>query len=171
MGDEPSEKAHGLRSESSYSVSYRRRSGRDARTGGYVEFDLRSAPGPLSLRLRYWGAEYRRRFRILANDQPVANEVLDGNRGNKFVDVDYPIPATALTGKTLRIRIEPEKGYSAGPVMLPLLYNNFAVVLGLQALDDLAWHGSQDRVVVPLKRVFGALALGCLLWVLVRLLG
>jgi uncharacterized protein len=116
LGDESSEQAHGLRSESSYSVSYRRRSGRDARTGGHVEFDLRSAPGPLSLRLRYWGAEHRRRFRILANGRPVATEVLDGNRGNRFVDVDYPIPAAALGGKTLRIRIEPEQGYSAGPV-------------------------------------------------------
>jgi hypothetical protein len=50
------------------------------------------------------------------------------------------------------------------------LFGFFAVVLGLQALDDLVWHGSQDRVAVPLKRVFGALALGCLLWVLVTLL-
>ncbi|KAF1723048.1 glycoside hydrolase family 127 protein [Pseudoxanthomonas wuyuanensis] len=116
LGDESSEKAHGLRSESSYDLSYRRRKGRDARTGGYIEFDLRSAPGPLSLRLRYWGGDYRRRFRILANGRQIAFETLDGNRGNAFVDVDYPIPATALRGKTLRIRIEPEKGYSAGPV-------------------------------------------------------
>ncbi|WP_454828928.1 beta-L-arabinofuranosidase domain-containing protein [Pseudoxanthomonas wuyuanensis] len=116
LGEESSEQAHGLRSDSSYSLSYRRRSGRDARTGGHVEFDLRAAPGPLTLRMRYWGGEYRRRFRILANGRQVAFEVLDGKLGNAFVDVDYPVPAAALKGNTLRIRIEPEKGYSAGPV-------------------------------------------------------
>jgi hypothetical protein len=57
-----------------------------------------------------------------------------------------------------------------GNVAMAGLFGFFAVVLGLQAMDDLVWHGSQDRVGVPLKRVFGALAVGCLLWVLVTLL-
>ena len=57
-----------------------------------------------------------------------------------------------------------------GNVAMAGLFGFFAVVLGLQATDDLVWHGSQDRVVVPLKRIFGALAIGCLLWVLVALL-
>ena len=116
LGEETSEKAHGLRSESSYGVEYRRRKGRDARSGGFVEFDLRSRPGPLTLRLRYWGGEHRRRFRILANGHPVADEVLTGDRGIRFVDVDYPVPAAATRGDTLRVRIEPETGFSAGPV-------------------------------------------------------
>jgi hypothetical protein len=50
------------------------------------------------------------------------------------------------------------------------LFGFFAVVLGLQALDDLVWKGSQDRVAGPLKRVFGALTIACLLWVVVTLL-
>jgi len=57
-----------------------------------------------------------------------------------------------------------------GNVAMAGLFGFFAVVLGLQAMDDLVWHGSQNRVVVPLKRVFGALTIGCLLWVLVTLL-
>jgi DUF1680 family protein len=116
LGDEASEQAHGLRSESSYGVEYRRRKGRDARSGGFVEFDLRNQPGPLRLRLRYWGGEHRRRFRILANGHTVADETLNGDRGFRFVDVDYPVPAAATQGKTLRVRIEPETGFSAGPV-------------------------------------------------------
>lgn len=116
LGEEASEKAHALRSELSYSVEYRRRKGRDARSGGFVEFDLQSRPGPLKLRLRYWGGEHRRRFRILANGYPVADEVLDGDRGIRFVDADYPLPAATTKGKILRVRIEPETGFSAGPV-------------------------------------------------------
>lgn len=58
-----------------------------------------------------------------------------------------------------------------GNMALAGLFGFFAVVLGLQALDDLVWQGSQDRVTVPLKRVFGALALGCLVWAVATLLG
>jgi len=60
-------------------------------------------------------------------------------------------------------------GLDGNPAMASL-FGFFAVVLGLQALDDLVWKGSQDRIAVPLKRVFGALTVGCLLWVLVTLL-
>lgn len=116
LGEETSEKEHRLRSELSYSVEYRRRKGRDARSGGFVEFDLRHQAGPQRLRLRYWGGEHRRRFRIFANGHPVADEVLDGDRGIHFVDIDYPLPVEATKGKTLRVRIEPETGFSAGPV-------------------------------------------------------
>ncbi|HBK45894.1 MAG TPA: hypothetical protein DDZ67_05545 [Xanthomonadaceae bacterium] len=115
LGDAESEKAHGLKADSSYDVSYRRRSGRDARTGGFIEFTLANAAQARQLRLRYWGDETRRRFRILADGVLVADERLDGDRGLDFVDVDYPLPA-ALAGRArLVIRIEPETGYSAGP--------------------------------------------------------
>ncbi|MBN6149739.1 glycoside hydrolase family 127 protein [Xanthomonas sp. AmX2] len=115
LGDAASEKAHGLRSDQSYDLSYRRRKGRDARTGGFIEFDLRNAAQAQVLRLRYWGDETRRRFRILADGERVADERLDGNRGLDFVDVDYPLPPSLAGRDTLRVRIEPEKGYSAGP--------------------------------------------------------
>ncbi|WP_126945619.1 glycoside hydrolase family 127 protein [Xanthomonas sp. BRIP62418] len=115
LGDEASEKAHGLHSESSYALSYRRRAGRDARTGGFIAFTLRNTARARILRLRYWGDETRRRFRILADGELIANERLDGNRGLDFVDVDYALPASVAGRDTLQIRIEPETGYSAGP--------------------------------------------------------
>ncbi len=115
LGDEASEKAHGLHSESSYALSYRRRAGRDARTGGFIAFTLRNTARARILRLRYWGDETRRRFRILADGELIANERLDGNRGLDFVDVDYALPAAVAGRATLQIRIEPETGYSAGP--------------------------------------------------------
>ncbi|WP_166762204.1 glycoside hydrolase family 127 protein [Xanthomonas euroxanthea] len=115
LGDDASEKAHGLHSEGSYALSYRRRAGRDARTGGFIAFTLRNTAKARILRLRYWGDETRRRFRILADGELIANERLDGNRGLDFVDVDYALPAAVEGRATLQIRIEPETGYSAGP--------------------------------------------------------
>ncbi|WP_355603779.1 glycoside hydrolase family 127 protein [Xanthomonas cannabis] len=115
LGDDTSEKAHALTSESSYALSYRRRAGRDARTGGFIAFTVRNTAKASILRLRYWGDETRRRFRILADGELIANERLDGNRGLDFVDVDYALPAAVAGRATLQIRIEPETGYSAGP--------------------------------------------------------
>ncbi|RFF45125.1 glycoside hydrolase family 127 protein [Xanthomonas campestris] len=116
LGDDASEKAHALQSDGSYALSYRRRAGRDARTGGFIAFTLRNTATARVLRLRYWGDETRRRFRILADGELIANERLDGNRGLDFVDVDYALPAAVAGRATLQIRIEPETGYSAGPV-------------------------------------------------------
>ncbi|KGK55912.1 hypothetical protein NC00_20545 [Xanthomonas cannabis pv. phaseoli] len=115
LGDDISEKAHAFTSESSYALSYRRRAGRDARTGGFIAFTVRNTTQARFLRLRYWGDETRRRFRILADGELIANERLDGNRGLDFVDVDYALPAAVAGRATLQIRIEPETGYSAGP--------------------------------------------------------
>ncbi|MBZ3928549.1 hypothetical protein Xthr_19235 [Xanthomonas citri pv. thirumalacharii] len=85
------------------------------RTGGFMAFTLRNTAQARILRLRYWGDETRRRFRILADGELIASERLDGNRGLDFVDVDYALPAAVAGRATLHIRIEPEKGYSAGP--------------------------------------------------------
>jgi uncharacterized protein len=115
LGDAASEQAHALKAESSYDLSYRRIKGRDARTGGFIEFSVTNAAHARRLRLRYWGDETRRRFRILADGVAVADERLDGDRGLAFVDIDYALPAALHGRATLRIRIEPETGYSAGP--------------------------------------------------------
>ncbi|MCL1543519.1 glycoside hydrolase family 127 protein [Xanthomonas nasturtii] len=115
LGDDTSEEAHALTSESSYALSYRRRAGRDARTGGFIAFTVRNTAQARILRLRYWGDETRRRFRLLADGELIANERLDGNRGLDFVDVDYALPAAVAGRANLQIRIEPETGYSAGP--------------------------------------------------------
>jgi DUF1680 family protein len=118
LGDEESEAAHRLRSEISYAVSYRGQPGRDARTEGFFEFEMSPAPssivGPLVLRLTYWGGERRRRFGIVVNGRRIADEVLEGDRGAEFVDVDYPLPEGMEA--PLLVRLQPEKGFTAGPV-------------------------------------------------------
>jgi DUF1680 family protein len=116
LGDEASEAAHGLTSDISYAVSYRGQPGRDARTEGFFEFEMApaSTPGPLVLRLTYWGGERRRRFGIVVNGQRIADEVLEGDRGADFVDVDYPLPEGLEA--PLLVRLQPERGFTAGPV-------------------------------------------------------
>jgi len=118
LGDADSEAAHALVvSGDSYALSYRRQPGRDVRTGGVLEFTLRSPREAAVLRLRYWGEEFRRRFSISINGIHFIHEVLDGGRGNDFVDVDYRLPLAlrAPPADGWRVRIVPETGYSAGP--------------------------------------------------------
>jgi len=117
-GDTASETAHSLTSgERSYQVEYRRRKGRDARTGDFMEFTMKTADGPLSLMATYWGRERERDFHILVDGQRIASQKLDGQYDAEFVDVTYDIPPHLTAGKgTIRIRLDPEPGYTAGPV-------------------------------------------------------
>ena len=117
-GDDASEAAHNLTSgERSYQVEYRRRKGRDARTGDFMEFTLKTGDGPLSLLATYWGRERERAFHILVDGERIASQILEGQYEADFVDIAYDIPPALTEGReTVRIRLEPEPGHTAGPV-------------------------------------------------------
>lgn len=51
-----------------------------------------------------------------------------------------------------------------------LVFGMLAILLGLQAGNELAWHGSQDRVLKPLAGVLFAVLLGGLVWAVVAFL-
>ena len=117
LGDAASEQAHGLSSHNSYPVVYRRRTGRDARAGGFLQFTLKTAPGPLSLELTYWGEERDRRFKILVDNQLVAEQSLSADHPGRFFTCDYPIAPQLTAGHaTITVRIEPVARMRAGPV-------------------------------------------------------
>ena len=117
LGDEKSEKAHGLHSDKSYAVVYRRHHGRDARAGGYMEFTMKTAPGPLTLQLTYWGEERNRHFRILANGQEIGEQKLTGDHPGTFFTCDYTVPEALTRGASqITVRIEPFAKVTAGPV-------------------------------------------------------
>jgi DUF1680 family protein len=123
LGDSDAEKAHSLQAKISYAVTYRGRSGRDARSGGFFECTLRTKPGPLTLQAVYWGEERERRFAIYIDNALLAREQLNGEVAGAFLERDYPIPALLSSGKSaLRVRFEPEAGVSAGPVFGLRLY-------------------------------------------------
>lgn len=117
LGDETDEAAHGLTSKISYAVVYRGRKGRDARTGGFFEFTMKSGTGPLILNAAYSGDDKRRLFHILVDGEPAATQTLEAESRGGFIERDYPIPEGLTRGKTtLRVRFAPEPGHSAGPV-------------------------------------------------------
>jgi hypothetical protein len=117
LGIEEDERRHGLASGLSYAVSYRFRPGRDARTGGFLEFDAAVRGVPLVLRATYWGGERDRVFHILVDGERIGTQRLDGEHPGEFIERDYPIPERLLEGRhRVRIRFQPETGHTAGPV-------------------------------------------------------
>jgi uncharacterized protein len=127
LGEASAEREHSLESKISYPVVYRGRSGRDARTGGFFECTVKTRPGPLTLQSTYWGEERDRRFTILVDGVALASEQLNGSGPSDFFERDYVIPEALTQGKpTLRIRFEPEKGFSAGPAFGLRLYSGAA---------------------------------------------
>ncbi|HEX3950630.1 MAG TPA: glycoside hydrolase family 127 protein [Steroidobacteraceae bacterium] len=123
LGDGSAEREHHLESKISYPVVYRGRTGRDARTGGFFECTVKTLPGPLTLQATYWGEERDRRFTILADGVALASEQLNGGGPSEFFERDYAIPQALTQDKSvLRIRFEPERGFSAGPAFGLRLY-------------------------------------------------
>ena len=117
LGVEDDERRHRLSSDISYAVSYRFRPGRDARTGGFLEFDAAVRAEPLILRATYWGGERDRVFHVEVDGVRIATERLHGEHPGEFIERDYALPLEQVQGrKIVRIRIQPETGYTAGPV-------------------------------------------------------
>ncbi len=117
LGEMQPERDHALTSEISYPVSYRGRNGRDARSGGYFEFAMKTRPGPLVVQATYWGDERARDFDILVDNVKVATQHLEADQPGKFFDVEYPLPIGLTKGKTsVKIRFVPHDRSSAGPV-------------------------------------------------------
>jgi DUF1680 family protein len=116
LGEMQPERDHELISEISYPVSYRGLNGRDARMGGFFEFDMKVRPGVV-LQATYWGDERQREFEIQIDGKTFARQSLNQDRPGEFFDVTYPIPAALLEGKsTVRVRFVPVARNTAGPV-------------------------------------------------------
>jgi len=117
LGEMQPERDHGLESDMSFPVTYRGRNGRDARTGGFFSFKMKSGPGQLALQATYWGEETRRNFTISVDGQRVAHVQLNGRQPRTFVDELYPLPQELTRGKSsITVRFDPEPGFTAGPV-------------------------------------------------------
>lgn len=117
LGEMQPERDHALTSEISYPVSYRGKQGRDARSGGYFEFTMAVRPGPMILQGTYWGDERKRDFDILVDNVKIATQHLENDKPGVFFDVEYPLPPALTAGKkSVRIRVVPHDGSSAGPI-------------------------------------------------------
>jgi DUF1680 family protein len=117
LGVAANEQCHRLTSEISYGVSYRFQPGRDARTGGFFEFDAAVRDEPLVLRATYWGGERDRLFHVEVDGRRIATQRLHGEHPGEFIEREYPLPPELVHGKDrVRIRFQPQAGYTAGPV-------------------------------------------------------
>lgn len=117
LGEMQPEHDHQLVSSISYPVTYRSRKGRDARSGGFFEFSMKTRPGPLTLQATYWGEERPRDFDIFVDDAKLATQHLGKIKPGEFFDVDYPISPALTDGKSsIKVRFVPHSGNTAGPV-------------------------------------------------------
>ncbi|MXP27053.1 glycoside hydrolase family 127 protein [Altererythrobacter indicus] len=123
LGEMQAERDHNLESDISYPVTYRGRNGRDARSGGYFEFDMKSREGSLILQATYWGDERKRTFDIMVDGVKLATQTLEQDHPGEFFTVEYPVPAALTLGKSkLRIRFQPHDRNTAGPVFGAVLF-------------------------------------------------
>lgn len=123
LGEMQAEHDHNLTSDLSYPVVYRARNGRDARKGGFMQFDMKAVradgrpAGPLVLEVTYWGSETNRSFNIVVDGTVIAHQELMGHQPGAWMDIDYPVPAALTAGKAkITVRFEPQDGKTAGPV-------------------------------------------------------
>jgi DUF1680 family protein len=117
LGEMQAERDHDLTSDISYPVVYRGRNGRDARSGGYFQFRLKTRPGPLVLQATYWGEERNRSFKILVDGVAIAADQLTGDHAGAFFERDYPVPLALTQGKaSILVRFAPDPDHTAGPV-------------------------------------------------------
>ncbi|MEZ4900028.1 MAG: glycoside hydrolase family 127 protein [Saprospiraceae bacterium] len=120
LGEMQPERDHHLSSvEASYVYDESGRKGRDARNGGYFEFDMMVDPQKeQTLMATYWGSDRgKRAFDILVNGQKIGTQQLNENFPGVFFDVEYPIPRSLTRGKhKVRVRFQGHPENTAGVV-------------------------------------------------------
>jgi len=119
-GEQQPEADHAMQNAQSNAGSYRNEFWRDAANGGYFSYQLTTnSEVNLTLRVRYWGAEWgSRKFDIYIDGEKLVSED-NTNKWNqsKFQEIEYPIPDTMLQGKKdIRIKFQALPHNTAGAV-------------------------------------------------------
>ncbi len=119
-GEQQPEADHFIQKQNSNTGNYKDEFWRDARNGGYFSYQLATnAETNLNLVVRYWGAEKgNRTFDILIDDEKLVTETISGKwEQQKFMEVEYSIPASMLNNKTsVRVKFQSSQGTTAGSV-------------------------------------------------------
>lgn len=119
LGEMQPERDHNLRTSAKSYVSHALgRAGREVRSGGYFEFDMKIDPtADLSLMCTYIGDDQNRSFDILANGVIVATQELTGRVTGRFFDVEYPLPPSLTRDRQqITVRFQAHEGKTAGRV-------------------------------------------------------
>jgi len=112
-GEQQSEVDHQATSSECTINDFQNRKARSIGNGGWFEYSLKVLPDTAQLlRFTYWGDEPDSGAVILIDGQPLLTQPLTKLKPGQFVDIDTPIPAAALKGKskvTIRIQSLPDK--------------------------------------------------------------
>jgi len=116
IGEMQPERDHELTaSKNSYVSEAFGKHGREARAGGFFEFNMKVSPAADSLLVTYIGADKNRKFDILLEGKLITTEHLEGGQADKFYDKAYPIPKDLIEGKTkVRVRFDANHQSTAG---------------------------------------------------------
>ena len=116
-GEQQSEVDHALTSDHSRTGDAFDRKWRDA-PNGWFEFQLKVLPGvPQVLRATYRGDDAGREFDILVDGKLLATQKLTRAKPGDFLDVEYPLPAELLAGKSkITVRFQAKPGSVAGGI-------------------------------------------------------
>ena len=118
IGDEDSEKAHGLKGQATAAGRHLGRSWRHA-GGGWFSYELKVLPGrPMTLMCTYWGDETgRRTFDVMVDDKKIATQTLAHDRPGEFFDVEYRVPPELTAEKRkVTVKFQAQPGNTAGGV-------------------------------------------------------
>jgi DUF1680 family protein len=119
IGEMQPERDHNLKaSEKSYVSEAFGRMGREARASGYFSFEMKVDPSvPNYLLCSYIGDDTNRGFDFLIDDKHIATQELKGGTTGKFFDIEYPIPAEYIIGKTkVTVRVNAHTTKTAGRI-------------------------------------------------------
>ncbi|MDX1942209.1 MAG: DUF6805 domain-containing protein, partial [Saprospiraceae bacterium] len=119
-GEQQPEADHAMQNAQSRSGTFQDEFWRDANNGGYFSYQLATkGETDLTLRVRYWGAEWgSRKFDIYIDEEKLLTEDNTGKwNQSKFQDIEYNIPTSMLQGKqNIRIKFQALPQNTAGAV-------------------------------------------------------
>lgn len=119
-GEQQPEVDHAMQSEQSRKGTFMDEFWRDANNGGYFSYQLTTnGETDLSLRVRYWGAEWgNRQFDLYIDEEKLLTENNTGRwNQSQFQEIEYPIPVSMLQGKKqIRVKFQALPQNTAGAV-------------------------------------------------------
>ncbi|UCG58505.1 MAG: glycoside hydrolase family 127 protein [Phycisphaerales bacterium] len=118
IGNETSEKKHGLDGRNTESGLHQGRTWRHARDGGWFSYRLAVLPDqPMTLQCTYWGSDVGRTFDVLVDGQRILTETLDNDVPGEFFEQQRNIPRELTVGKReITVKFQAHPGSMAGGV-------------------------------------------------------
>ncbi len=119
VGSQRAARSNNLKSENSFTGVLNEKRWRDARDGGWFEFDIKVDPeGPNQLMMTYWGSDGGNRvFDILVDGKVLATQRLAAEKQGEFFDVVHDLPLDMTKGKEkVTVRVQAKPGAMAGGV-------------------------------------------------------